>query len=96
MFIVQATGCSIRYPLTPTPTPTPTRSRALSIKHFFTVTNGTTRFFVFSLIIEGTAEKVLQFIMPFKSIYNRNFGYVEQNMYFLTIQGVSSKKNCIN
>ncbi len=27
-------------------------------------------FFAFSLIIEGTTEKVLQFLMPLKSIYN--------------------------
>ncbi len=40
------------------------------------------RFFAFSLIIEGTTEKVLQFMMTFKSIYNRNFGFTEQKMYF--------------
>jgi hypothetical protein len=40
-------------------------------------------FFPFSLIIEGTTEKVFQFIMPFKSIYNKNLGIVEQKMYFL-------------
>jgi len=28
-------------------------------------------FFAFSLIIEGTTEKVLQFILPLKSIYNQ-------------------------
>jgi hypothetical protein len=39
-------------------------------------------FFAFSLIIEGTTEKVLQFIMPLKSIYNRNFGFIEQKMNF--------------
>jgi hypothetical protein len=33
--------------------------------------------FAFSLIIEGTTEKVLQFIMPLKSIYNKNFGIIE-------------------
>ena len=37
-------------------------------------------FFAFSLSIEGTTEKVLQFIMPLKSIYNRNFGFIEQKM----------------
>jgi hypothetical protein len=31
-------------------------------------------FFAFSLIIEGTTEKV----MPLKLIYNRNFGFIEQ------------------
>ncbi len=40
------------------------------------------RIFAFSLIIEGTIEKALQFIMPLKSIYNRNFGFIEQKMYF--------------
>jgi hypothetical protein len=34
------------------------------------------------LIIEGITEKVLQFIMPLKSIYNRNFSFIEQKMYF--------------
>jgi hypothetical protein len=53
-------------------------------------------FFAFSLIIEGTTEKVLQFIMPLKSIYSRNFGFIAQKMYFLTLQRVSSKKNSIN
>jgi hypothetical protein len=39
-------------------------------------------FFAFLLIIEGTTEKVLQFIMPLKSIYKRNFGFIEQKKYF--------------
>jgi hypothetical protein len=39
-------------------------------------------FFAFSLIIEGTTEKVLKFIMPLKLIYNRNFGFIVQKMYF--------------
>jgi hypothetical protein len=52
--------------------------------------------FAFSLIIEGATEKVLKFIMPLKSIYNRNLGFIEQKMYFLTLQRVSSKKNSIN
>ncbi len=32
--------------------------------------NGAAHFFVFSLIIKGTTKKVLQVIMPLKSIYN--------------------------
>ncbi len=36
------------------------------------------RVFLFSLIIEGTTEKVLQFKMPLMSIYNINFGFIEQ------------------
>jgi hypothetical protein len=39
--------------------------------------------FAFSVLIEGTTEKVLQFKMPLMSIYNRNFGFIEQKMYFL-------------
>jgi hypothetical protein len=39
--------------------------------------------FAFSLIIEGTTEKVLQFIMPLESIYNRNFGFIKQKNVFL-------------
>jgi hypothetical protein len=35
-------------------------------------------FFAFSMIIEGTTEKVLQFVMPFKSIYSKNLGFIEQ------------------
>jgi len=40
-------------------------------------------FFAFSLIIEGTTEKVLQCMMPFKSVHNRNFGFIEQKNVFL-------------
>jgi hypothetical protein len=32
--------------------------------------------FAFSLIIESTTEKVLQFIMPLKSIYSQNLGFI--------------------
>ena len=39
-------------------------------------------FFAFSIIIEGTTEKVLQFIMPLKSLYKQNLGLIEQKMYF--------------
>jgi hypothetical protein len=35
-------------------------------------------FFTFSLNIEGTTEKVLQFQMPVKSIYNQKMGFIEQ------------------
>ncbi len=40
-------------------------------------------FFAFSLIIEGTTEKVLQFILALKSIYSRNFGFIAQKNIFL-------------
>jgi hypothetical protein len=39
--------------------------------------------FAFSIIIEGTTEKVLQFIMPLKSIYNQNLGFIEAKNVFL-------------
>ncbi len=39
-------------------------------------------FFAFSLIAEGTTEKVLQFLMPLKSIYNENLGFIEETMFF--------------
>jgi hypothetical protein len=38
--------------------------------------------FAILFIIEGTTEKVMQYIMPLKSIYNRNFGFIEHKMYF--------------
>jgi len=36
------------------------------------------RFFTFSLITVGATEKALQFKMPLETIYNKNFGFVEQ------------------
>ncbi len=39
-------------------------------------------FFKFSLIIEGTTEKVLQFIIRLLSIYNKNLGFIEHNCIF--------------
>jgi hypothetical protein len=40
-------------------------------------------FFEFPSIIEGTTEKVLQFIKPLMSIKNRDFGFIEQkNIFF--------------
>ncbi len=44
--------------------------------------NGTARFFAFSIIIEGSTEKVVQFIMPLKSMNNKNLGFIEQKTYF--------------
>jgi hypothetical protein len=44
--------------------------------------NGTAHFFAFSLVIEGTTEKVLQFMMPVKLIYNKNLGFIEQKIFF--------------
>jgi hypothetical protein len=42
---------------------------------------GTAHFFKLSFIIEGTAEKVLQFIMPLKSNNNRNVCFNEKNVF---------------
>ncbi len=39
--------------------------------------------FAYSLIIEGTTEKVLQLIMPLKSIYNQILGFVVQKYVLL-------------
>ncbi len=52
--------------------------------------------FAFSSIIEGITEKVLKFIMPLKSIYNRNFGFHWTKIVFPTVQRVSSKNITIN
>jgi len=40
-------------------------------------------FFAFWLIIEGATEKVLQFKMQLKLIYNKNLGFNEQKNVFL-------------
>jgi hypothetical protein len=52
--------------------------------------------FAFWLIIEGTTEKVLQFIIQFKSIYNKKNCFIEQRMYFWTLQRGLFKKKFIN
>jgi hypothetical protein len=39
--------------------------------------------FTFSLIIESTTEKVLQFKMPVGSIYSINLGFIEQKNVIL-------------
>jgi hypothetical protein len=57
------------------------------------LTNGTTHFFAFSLIIEGATEKVLQFIMPLKSICNQNLGFVEKICTFEHYREVQTIKN---
>ncbi len=52
--------------------------------------------FAFSIIIEWTTEKVLQFIKPLKSIYNQNLGFIELKNVFSTEHRDSSKKTSIN
>ncbi len=47
-----------------------------------TGSNGTARFFAFSILIEGTTEKVLEFIMILKSIYNINLVSLNKNVFF--------------
>jgi len=42
--------------------------------------------FAFLIITEGTTGKALQFIMPLKSIYMKNLGFITQKMYFCTLQ----------
>jgi hypothetical protein len=49
-----------------------------TVKNIASKINGTARF----LIVEGTTKKLLQIIVPFKSIYNKKLGFVEQKMYF--------------
>jgi hypothetical protein len=39
------------------------------------IANETARFFAFSLIIEGTTEKVLKFLIPIVSIFNQTLGF---------------------
>jgi hypothetical protein len=50
---------------------------------------------VFSSIIEGAAEKILQFIMPLKSVYNGNFGSIEQKCIFEYWKRVKSRKKSL-
>jgi hypothetical protein len=49
-------------------------------------------FFAYSLIIEGDTEKVLQFLMPTMSIFNKNLGFNE-NVYFEHNREVQTIKN---
>jgi hypothetical protein len=44
------------------------------------------RIFAFSLIIEATTEKALQFLMPIKSIFNQNLGFDEKNVFLNTTE----------
>jgi len=39
-------------------------------------------FLTFSFVIVGTSKKVLQFLMPLEPIYNKNFCFNEQNVYY--------------
>ncbi len=52
-------------------------------------------FFEFSLIIEGSTEKVLQFIMPLKSVYNKNLGFIEHKCIFERYREVQTIKTLL-
>ncbi len=47
----------------------------------------------FLMIIEGATEKVLQFTMLLKSIYNKNFGVIGQECIFEDYREVKTIKN---
>ncbi len=47
------------------------------------------------LIIEGTTEKVLQFLMQLKSIYNKNLGFSEQKCIFEHYSEVQIRKSLL-
>ncbi len=51
--------------------------------------------FAFSWNIEGTTEKVLQFIMPLNSIYNNNLDLTEQKCIFEHKREVQTIKNLL-
>jgi len=46
--------------------------------------------FTLSLFVEGATEKVLQFIMPHKLIFNKKFGFIKQNVFLNTTEKVQS------
>ena len=50
-------------------------------------------FFAFSLIIEGTTEEVLQFLMTNMSIFNQNLGFNEKKCIFGHYREVRTIKN---
>ncbi len=52
-------------------------------------------YFAFSYITEGATEKVLQFIMPLESIYNKNLGNFEQKCIFEHYSEVLGIKNLL-
>ena len=52
-------------------------------------------FFDFSLYIEGTTEKVLQFKMPLKSICNKILGFLEQKNIFEHYREVRTVRNLL-
>ncbi len=51
-------------------------------KNNWLASNGTMRFFAFSLIIEGATDKVLQSIITLKSVNNKNIRFNAQKRFF--------------
>jgi hypothetical protein len=47
------------------------------------------------LIIDGTTEKVLKFLMPLKSIHNINFGFIEQKCIFEPYRKFQARKTLL-
>jgi hypothetical protein len=68
--------------------------RTAPIKLFTVVTEQ--HFFAFSLNVQGTTEKVLQYILPLMSVYNKHLDSVEREMYFWTQRRGSINKKSNN
>jgi hypothetical protein len=51
--------------------------------------------FAFSFIIQGTTEKVLQFIMPLKSIYEKNLVLLNKKCIFELYREVQTSINLL-
>ncbi len=47
------------------------------------------------MTIEGTTEKVLQFMIAFKLIYNTNLGFIEQKYIFEHYREVQTRKTLL-
>jgi hypothetical protein len=48
--------------------------------------------FALEIIIEGTTDKVIQFIMPLKSIYNKNLDFIELKCIFEHCREIQTSK----
>jgi hypothetical protein len=48
-----------------------------------------------SLITDGATEKVLQFMIPLKSVYNKNFGFIQKNYLLKNYRKVKTIKMSI-
>jgi len=51
-----------------------------------TISQWSSAFFAFSIITEGTTEKVFQFIMPLKSICNKTLVSLNKNVFLNTAE----------